>query len=81
MLKRLWDWIFHYERHVHRFRCVAVCPYLDTSYNKAGRLSAFITSSCGCGEVRTKHLYGCGEISVEQINTGAEISELEQMVK
>lgn len=83
MLKRLWDWLFHYAppppKHKHAWRCVNVWTYVDVSYGGKAP-SACITLVCKCGDVTTKHLYACGDITVDQINAANEVAELESML-
>lgn len=52
----------------HKWRCVGVWHYIDTSWNSHA-LSTCATFRCArCGAIKAKSMYGVGHLSKEQLN-------------
>ena len=55
--------------HFHQYKVIVVKHYIDTSYYDIAPSTTAISKCAICGNIKTKHLYAVGYLTVEQLNS------------
>ena len=65
------------EKHTHRWKCVRVYNFIDTSWDQEVPSYNATYSCIDCGEIKNEAVYAGGNITVEQLNSAIDFKENE----